>query len=122
MRPFHPLVIALASGANFVARTFSGDIKGTMQTLVEAIRHPGFSFVEVLSPCVTFRPDQREWKSAVHAAPVEPTNDPARAARRIMTDDGFNTGVLYRGAREPYSLTRRGEAEDMAEFEKAFEL
>lgn len=122
LRPFHPLVIALASGANFVARTFSGDIKGTMQTLVEAIRHPGFSFVEILSPCVTFRPDQREWKSAVHAAPVEPTDDPARAARRIMTDDGFNTGVLYRGARKPYPLSPHRPAGDMAELEKAFEL
>ncbi len=122
LRPFHPLVIALASGANFVARTFSGDIKGTTQTLVEAIRHPGFSFVEVLSPCVTFRPEQREWKSAVHAAPVTPTDDPARAARRIMTDDGFNTGILFRGTRDPYSLARSDTVADMTAFERPFEL
>ena len=122
LRPFHPLVIALASGANFVARTFSGDIKGTTQTLVAAIEHPGFSFVEILSPCVTFRPDQKEWKSAVHAAPVDPTDDAARAARRIMTDDGFNTGILYRGTREPYSLARKPAVTDPAAFEEAFEL
>ena len=122
LRPFHPLVIALASGANFVARTFSGDIKGTTQTLVAAIEHPGFSFVEILSPCVTFRPDQREWKSAVHAAPVDPTDDAARAARRIMTDDGFNTGILYRGTREPYSLARKPAVTDPAAFEEVFEL
>ncbi len=103
LRPFHPLVIALASGANFVAREFSGNIKGTVNTLVEAVRHPGFSFVEILSPCVTFRPDEREWKGRVHPPPVEPTDDPARAARRIMTDDGFNIGILYRGNRQPYS-------------------
>ena len=29
LREFHPLVIALASGANFVARAFSGDPNGT---------------------------------------------------------------------------------------------
>jgi len=102
LRPFHPLVIALASGANFVAREFSGDIKGTTRTIVEAVRHPGFSFVEILSPCVTFRPDERAWKTQTHVASVEATDDPARAARRIMTDDGFNTGVLYRGRRKPY--------------------
>jgi len=102
LTPFHPLVIGLASGANFVARGFSGDPRGTARMIVEAIRHPGFSFVQVLSPCVTFRPDEREWKSAVRAAPVAPTDDPARAARRIMTDDGFNLGVLYRGTRRPY--------------------
>jgi len=122
VRPFHPLVIALASGANFVARAFSGDIKGTTETLVEAVRHPGFSFVEVLSPCVTFRPEQREWKSAVHAAPVDPTTDPARAARRIMTDDGFNIGVLYRGTRDAYSLSRSESGDGVAQFEEAFAI
>jgi 2-oxoglutarate ferredoxin oxidoreductase subunit beta len=102
LRTFHPLVIALAAGANFIARAFSGDPNGTAQILAEAIRTPGFSFVEILSPCVTFRPEQREWKSQVRPAPVAPTDDPARAARRIMTDDGFNVGVLYKGARKPY--------------------
>jgi 2-oxoglutarate ferredoxin oxidoreductase subunit beta len=102
LRPFHPLVIALASGANFVARGFSGDPNGCADLIVQAIRHPGFSFVEILSPCVTFRPDQREWGKMVHAAPVNPTDDAARAARRIMTDDGFNIGVLYAGKRAPF--------------------
>ena len=103
--PFYPLVIALASGANFVARSFSGDPNGTAKTLVDAIRHPGFSFVQVLSPCVTFRPDQREWKNRVRPAPVGITTDAAKAARRLMTDDGFNIGPLYKGAREPYQQT-----------------
>ncbi len=102
INPFQPLVIALASGANFVARTFSGDIKGTTETLIEAVNHPGFSFVQILSPCVTFRPDEREWKKTVHKAVVEETDEPGRAARRIMTDDGYNTGILYRGKRTPY--------------------
>lgn len=103
--PFHPLVIALASGANFVARAFSGDPNGTTKILVDAISHPGFSFVQILSPCVTFRPDQRAWKTNVHPAPVTPTADAAQAARRVMTDDGFNIGILYRGSREKYRQT-----------------
>jgi len=123
LRPFHPLVIALASGANFVARCFSGDLLGTAALLKEAIEHPGFSFVEILSPCVTFRPDEREWRNQVHAASVEATDDPARAARRIMTDDGFNTGILYRGDRMPYTAAKSGaEPVDPASFEKEFVL
>jgi len=102
VRSFHPLVIALASGANFVARAFSGDQNTTAEIIAEGIRHPGFSFIEILSPCVTFRPEQREWRNLVHPASVEPTDDAARAARRIMTDDGFNIGVLYAGQRAPY--------------------
>jgi 2-oxoglutarate ferredoxin oxidoreductase subunit beta len=122
LRPFNPLVIALASGANFVARAFSGNISETTAILVDAIRHPGFSFVEVLSPCVTFRPDQKEWKNVVHPAPVAVTNDPARAARRIMTDDGFNLGVLYRGDRRPYQPSMGGPACDLQELEREFEI
>lgn len=120
LRPFHPLVIALASGANFVARCFSADPNGTTKVLTEAIRYPGFSFVEVLSPCVTFRPEQRGWSEIVHPAPVEPTGDPAQAARRIMTDDGFNTGVLYRGDREPYSVERQANPAPVSALEQEF--
>ena len=94
---------ALAAGANFVARAFAGDQNGTAEVIAAGIRHPGFSFIEILSPCVTFRPEQKEWKNQVHAAPVGPTDDAARAAKRIMTDDGFNIGVLYAGHRAPYS-------------------
>ena len=109
VRVFHPLVIALASGANFVARAYAGDQNGTAQVIAEAIRHPGFSFIEVLSPCVTFRPEQREWKTLVRPSPVPETDDPARAARRLMSDDGMNLGVLYRGNRPTYPLARVAE-------------
>ncbi len=122
LRPFHPLVIALASGANFVARQFSGDIKGTTDTIIEAVRHPGFSFIEILSPCVTFRPDERQWKQQVHPPPVEPTDDPARAARRIMTDDGFNIGILYRGNRKAYEPHVAETSGDVSVLEREFAL
>ena len=117
LREFHPLVIALASGANFIARAFSGDPNGTAHLIAEAVRHPGFSFLEVLSPCVTFRPEQRQWKERARPAPVAATDDPVRAARRILTDDGFNIGVLYRGHRAPYkaaSATPTHSPDDLA--------
>ena len=37
------------------------------------------------------------------------TDDPARAARRLMTDDGFNVGVLYRGKRQHVSAQAPGQ-------------
>jgi len=115
-------VIALASGANFIARCFSGEPNETTSVLVEAVRHPGFSFVEILSPCVTFRPDERNWKQLVHQAPVAATSDPAKAARRIMTDDGFNIGILYRGDRKPYQPAIGSASVELSELERDFEL
>jgi 2-oxoglutarate ferredoxin oxidoreductase subunit beta len=122
LRTFHPLVIALAAGANFVARAFSGNPNGTAEIIADAIRTPGFSFVEILSPCVTFRPEQRDWKNQVRPAPVAPTDDPARAARRIMTDDGFNIGVLYKGGRKPYQPAISKGAKHLADLEAEFTI
>ena len=122
LREFHPLVIALASGANFIARAFSGDPNGTADLIAQAVRHPGFSFIEVLSPCVTYRPEQRGWKDAVRPASVAVTDDPARAARRLMTDDGFNLGVLYAGRRAPYRAAPQHEPQSPASLELDFAL
>ena len=108
IRPFQPLVIALASGANFVARAYSGDPEGTTDIIVEAIKHPGFSFIQILSPCATFRPEQREWRNMVRPAPVSTTDDPSVAAKRIMTDDGYNIGILYRGDRPVFNPGKPG--------------
>ncbi len=120
LRPFLPLVVALASGANFVARGFSGDPNGIAKMIAQAISHPGFSFVEILSPCVTFRPEQRDWKQSVHPAPVEPTTDRSRAARRLVTDDGFNVGVLFYDNRPPYTPSADDDAQDVAAFDEEF--
>ncbi len=122
LRPFNPMVIALASGANFVARGFSSDPNGTARLIVEAIRTPGFSFVEVLSPCVTFRPDQKEWKNMVHEDEVEKTDNLARAARRLMTDDGFNMGIFYSGDRAPYQPPLKESKNKMQEISDSFSI
>jgi 2-oxoglutarate ferredoxin oxidoreductase subunit beta len=107
IRPFQPAGLALAAGASFIARGFTGDPNGLAKILVEAIRHPGFAFVHALSPCPTFRPEQMEWKRQVRGFDVEPTDDPVEAARRIQADDGMSIGVVYRNA---YPVFRPGGA------------
>jgi len=53
--PLDPLALALVYKAPFIARGFSADLRRLTPILKEAIAFPGFSFVQVLSPCVTFR-------------------------------------------------------------------
>lgn len=96
LRQFKPAAIAISSGAGFIARGFSGDPNKLTQLIVEAISHPGFAFIEVLSPCVTFRPEQKQWKEKVHWQAQETTDDPVEAVRRIVADDRVTTGILYR--------------------------
>ena len=96
IRPLRPASLALTAGATFIARGFTGDPNGLAKILVEAIRHPGFAFVQALSPCPTFRPEQMEWKRMVRGFEQETTSDPMEAARRIHADDGMSTGIIYR--------------------------
>lgn len=53
-RPFSPLTLALASGASFVARAFSGNLPQLTQLLIQANKHQGLAVIDVLQPCVTF--------------------------------------------------------------------
>ncbi len=99
LRPINPLALALTAGANFVARGFSGRPDELADTIVEGMRWPGFAFVEVLSPCVTYRPEQSAWKRAVRPSVLAPTADRATAIANALADDGMNLGVFFRGSR-----------------------
>jgi len=52
--PFDLCRLAEAAGANFVARTTAYHFKQMGQLMVEALQEPGFSLVEVVSPCPTY--------------------------------------------------------------------
>jgi len=93
--PVNPPALALSFGATFVARGFSGDPKGLGSLIVKAIKHRGFSFVHVLSPCVTFNDSLDYWKS--NTIEVEPHNleDGFEAYRLALLSDKVRLGVLY---------------------------
>lgn len=52
--PVFPMALAITAGATFVARAYSGDIEQLTQLIIEANKHKGFAFIDVLQPCVTF--------------------------------------------------------------------
>lgn len=52
--PLHPLEMAIALGAGFVARGYSLDIEHLSWLILEGIKHKGFSLIDVLQPCVSF--------------------------------------------------------------------
>jgi 2-oxoglutarate ferredoxin oxidoreductase subunit beta len=109
IRPFRPTGLALTAGASFIARGFTGDPNGLAKILVAAIEHKGFSFVQALSPCPTFRPEQMQWKHHVSAFEYETSSDPVEAAQRIQADDGMSTGIIFRNE---YPVFRPGTGVD----------
>lgn len=123
VNPLRPLVVALAAGAGFIARGFSGDPNGIAKLLAEAIQYPGFALVQVLSPCVTYRSEEKLWKQQVRRADREPMTDAAEAARWLFAEDGLSTGIFYRAAVPPYSMpTLARSGDDLRAIEAEFAL
>lgn len=55
--------LAIELGATFVAQGFSGDKEQLIPLLKAAMSHPGFAFINVISPCVTFNNNPGSTKS-----------------------------------------------------------
>jgi 2-oxoglutarate ferredoxin oxidoreductase subunit beta len=53
-RPFRAIPLLIEAGASFVARGYSAKIDHLSQLIVQAVKHKGFSFVEVMQPCVSY--------------------------------------------------------------------
>lgn len=64
--PIDPVNVALSLGATFVARSFSGDKDQLVPILMAGMRHQGFAFIDVISPCVTFNDHRGSTKSYAH--------------------------------------------------------
>lgn len=106
----NPLLYVLAYGANFVAQGTPADMAGLAEVIEAAIRYPGFAFVNVQSPCVTFGEDDQQVKN--HRATMQPLSklghDPTDrlAAMGLAQSYGkaLHTGVFYRNPDPPPTM------------------
>jgi len=64
--PIDPVSVALALGATYIARGFSGDKEQLVPLIQGALSHQGFALVDVISPCVTFNDHEGSTKSYKH--------------------------------------------------------
>jgi len=51
---FNPVLMAIAAGAGFVARAFSGEKEHLIEVMKQAIQYDGYALVDILQPCVSF--------------------------------------------------------------------
>ena len=58
----NPLGLAVTSGFTFVARGYSYDVRHLKSLIIQAVRHKGLSFLDVLQPCPTYNDiNTRDW-------------------------------------------------------------
>jgi 2-oxoglutarate ferredoxin oxidoreductase subunit beta len=53
----NPIPLAIAAGATYVARGYTGQIKHLVGLIKGGIMHKGFALIDAFSPCVTFNRD-----------------------------------------------------------------
>ncbi|MNZ66327.1 2-oxoglutarate oxidoreductase subunit KorB [compost metagenome] len=95
-----PLEVALASGATFIAQSFSSDIKQLTSLIEQGIQHEGFSLINVFSPCVTFnKVNTYDWfKDNIINLETMPDYDPSNrvlAMNTLMETGSMITGLIY---------------------------
>ncbi len=99
-QPFHPLTVAISSGAGYVARGFSGETDHLAGLIVEAIRYPGLALVDILMPCVSFNPVGTFAWYKQRARKLPEAYDPAdKAAAMVMAEkwgEEIPIGLIYR--------------------------
>jgi len=97
-KPVNGPLLALAAGATYVARGFSGDIVNLSKLIEDGIRHKGFALIDVLSPCVTWnKVNTYDWYKQ-HSEPLkdhDPT-DRARAFEILSKEDKLALGLIYK--------------------------
>jgi 2-oxoglutarate ferredoxin oxidoreductase subunit beta len=100
--PVNPLLYVLGYGAGFVAQGTPADMDGLATIIEEGIRFPGFAFINVQSPCVTYGQAEaqikahRETMQSLEKLGHDPTN--RLRAMDLAQDYGSKlyTGVFYR--------------------------
>lgn len=103
----NPILLAIAGGATFVARGFSGDVKQLVWLIQEAVKHKGYALVDVLQPCITYNKlNTYDWyRDRVYKLQEDPAYDPTRRdlamARALEWGDRIPTGIIYREEGRP---------------------
>jgi 2-oxoglutarate ferredoxin oxidoreductase subunit beta len=109
--PFDTVRLVEAAGATYVARWTTNHVLELTRSIKEAILHPGFSFIEVLSQCPTQQRRMFGMRDPVHVLPT-----------RILKMFSESTYVRGRpGANYGYAVPRGSPEEALKDVVKALE-
>lgn len=106
--PVNPIATCLANGATFIARGFSGDVPHLTEVISKAIKHNGYSLVDVFQPCVTFNRvntydfyNQRVYKLEEEEG-YDPTDKEMAQKKSYQWGEAIPIGIIYTEKRATY--------------------
>jgi 2-oxoglutarate ferredoxin oxidoreductase subunit beta len=97
-QPLDPVMLTLAVGCGFVARTHAGNLPHVRQMLRQGIEYPGFAFIHVMAACVTYQTPAyaNELYERCSMIPADHDVTDLGKALDLARGDRFQLGVIYR--------------------------
>jgi 2-oxoglutarate ferredoxin oxidoreductase subunit beta len=119
-KPMAPVLFALANGATYVARGYSARPSDLTEMIAGGIKHSGFSFIHVQSPCAEFFNTYDFYDQAVEDLPEDwDRHDLKRAVETALTEEKVHLGVFYEEERQNISRAVREFEPQRKEFDVA---
>jgi 2-oxoglutarate ferredoxin oxidoreductase subunit beta len=110
--PFTPITLMMEAGASFVARSYSAKIPHLTEMIYQAIQHKGFSFVEVLQPCVSYHNTYSLYNDKCRIFEEIPAEEDH--ARKLAKDpDHIQLGVFRKVIRPRYEKQSAAEIDPL---------
>lgn len=108
--PVHPLAHYLEIGVSFIACHYSSKPRDLAKLIEEAMEHPGFSIVHVMSPCTTYNDTYEQLKGnrrkgvepAIQEVPASHDPTDRGAARALLESPKIPIGVIYKERRPSF--------------------
>ena len=99
--PINPIALAIAGGATYVARGFTGQQKQLVELIKGGIQHRGFAFIDVFSPCVTYNHDNSHEFFKSRAKPLDamghdPTDFHAAIEKAYLLGEVIPIGLFWK--------------------------
>jgi 2-oxoglutarate ferredoxin oxidoreductase subunit beta len=97
----NPIPLAIAGGATYVARGFTGQQKHLVEIIKGGIQHRGFSLIDVFSPCVTYNYDNSHEFFKTRVKKLEemghnPTDFHAAMDQAYLWGDSIPIGLFWK--------------------------
>jgi len=99
--PINPIPLAIAGGATYAARGFTGQQKHLVELIKGGMQHKGFALIDVFSPCVTYNHDNsheffKQRTQKLEDMGHDPTNFNAAMEKAYMWGDVIPIGLFWK--------------------------
>jgi len=122
-KPMKAVLYALTNGATFVARGYSARPNELASLIMEGIKHRGFSFIHVQSPCAEFFNTYDYYDEHIADLPEDWNRHDLEAAVGLaLSEDKVHLGIFYEEERAIYEDQARQFEAEKQEFDASLYL